>query len=81
MATLPELLKFTVDLGGSDLHLATNTPPQVRVHGRLQRLDLPDLTPTDTKQLAYSVMTRSAGERGDSWRSGRPWLIDAMTEA
>jgi twitching motility protein PilT len=55
--TLPELLKMTVDLQGSDLHLATNTPPQVRVHGKLQRLDMPDLTPTDTKQLAYSVMT------------------------
>src|SRR5881227_2699220 len=55
--TLPELLKMTVDLQGSDLHLSTNTPPQVRVHGKLTRLELPDLTPTDTKQLAYSVMT------------------------
>ncbi len=63
MATLPELLKFTVDLGGSDLHLATNTPPQIRVHGKLQRLDLPPLTPTDTKQLAYSVMTDAQKKR------------------
>src|SRR5437868_1329617 len=57
MPTLPELLKQTVELQGSDLHLTTNTPPQVRVHGKLQRLEMPDLTPTDTKQLAYSVMT------------------------
>jgi len=55
--TLPELLKMTVDLHGSDLHLTTNTPPQVRVHGKLQRLNMPDLTPTETKALAYSVMT------------------------
>jgi twitching motility protein PilT len=55
--TLPELLKMTVDLEGSDLHLATNTPPQVRVHGKLRRLEMPDLTPADTKALAYSVMT------------------------
>src|SRR5918996_3843122 len=55
--TLPELLKMTVDLQGSDLHLSINPPPQVRVHGKLQRLELPDLTPTETKQLAYSVMT------------------------
>ena len=33
MATLPELLKTTVEMDGSDLHIATNTPPQVRVHG------------------------------------------------
>jgi twitching motility protein PilT len=55
--TLPELLKMTIDLQGSDLHLSINTPPQVRVHGKLRRLEMPDLTPTETKQLAYSVMT------------------------
>jgi twitching motility protein PilT len=61
--TLPELLKMTVDMQGSDLHLTTNTPPQVRVHGKLQRLELPDLSPTDTKALAYSVMTDAQKKR------------------
>src|SRR5437762_3721885 len=61
--TLPELLKMTVDLHGSDLHLTTNTPPQVRVHGKLQRLNMPDLTPTETKALAYSVMTDAQKKR------------------
>jgi twitching motility protein PilT len=63
MATLPELLKSTVELGGSDLHLTTNTPPQVRVNGKLDRLQLPDLTPADTKQLAYSVLTDAQKKR------------------
>jgi twitching motility protein PilT len=62
-ASLPDLLKTTVERDGSDLHLATNTPPQVRVHGKLQRLDLPDLTPADTKSLAYSVMTDAQKKR------------------
>src|SRR5213594_3969500 len=57
MPTLPELLKTTVDLNGSDLHIATDTPPQIRVHGHLQRLPMPDFTPADTKQLVYSVLT------------------------
>jgi twitching motility protein PilT len=57
MATLPDLLKTTMELGGSDLHLSTNSPPQVRVHGELQRLPLPELTPAETKQLVYSVLT------------------------
>src|ERR687895_953390 len=63
MATLPELLKTLVGLGGSDLHITTNTPPQVRVHGHLQRLDGGDLTPSETKQLAYSVLTDSQKKR------------------
>src|SRR3989440_558180 len=63
MPTLPELLKTTVDMQGSDLHIATSTPPQVRVHGHLQRLPLPDLTPSDTKQLVYSVLTDAQKKR------------------
>src|SRR5215813_13168043 len=57
MATLPELLKTMVEMNGSDLHIATATPPQIRVHGHLQRLQLPELTPSETKQLVYSVLT------------------------
>jgi twitching motility protein PilT len=57
MATLPDLLRQTIELDASDLHLTAGSPPQVRVHGELQRLDMPDLTPSETKQFAYSVLT------------------------
>src|SRR5918995_3964809 len=63
MATLPELLKTLVEKGGSDLHIATGTPPQVRVHGHLQRLEGIDLAPSETKQLSYSVLTDSQKKR------------------
>ncbi len=63
MATLPELLKTLVELNGSDLHITTATPPQVRVHGHLQRLALPDLGPSETKQLVYSVLTDAQKKR------------------
>ena len=63
MPTLPELLRKTVELEGSDLHLTTNSPPVVRIHGKLQRLDLPNLTPAETKQLAYSVCTDAQKKR------------------
>src|SRR4051812_33858928 len=63
MATLPELLKTMVDLNGSDLHIATATPPQIRVHGHLQRLALPELAAADTKQLVYSVLTDAQKKR------------------
>jgi twitching motility protein PilT len=55
--TLPDLLKTTFDLGGSDLHLSINSAPLVRVNGHLQRLDEPPLTPDVVKSLAYSVLT------------------------
>src|SRR5918995_2389892 len=63
MPTLPELLKTTVEIDGSDLHLTIGTPPQVRVHGHLKRLEYPDLTPSETKALAYSVLTDAQKKR------------------
>src|SRR6478735_7845938 len=54
---LPDLLKATLDLGGSDLHLSIGSPPQVRVDGHLRPLELPALTPEAIKSLAYSVLT------------------------
>jgi len=54
---LPDLLKATLELKGSDLHLSMGSPPQVRVDGHLRRLDLPELTPDGIKALAYSVLT------------------------
>jgi len=61
--TLSDLLKRLLELNGSDLHITTDTPPQVRVHGHLQPLDMPPLAAPDTKQLAYSVMTDAQKHR------------------
>src|SRR3954468_20612190 len=62
-ASLSELLKRMVEMGGSDLHITTNTPPQIRLHGHLQPLDLPSLAAAETKALAYSVMTDAQKHR------------------
>jgi twitching motility protein PilT len=60
---LSDLLKRMMEMSGSDLHITTNSPPQVRVHGKLQPLDMPTLTPAESKQLAYSVMTDAQKHR------------------
>jgi twitching motility protein PilT len=61
--TLSDLLKKMLEMGGSDLHITTNSPPQIRVHGHLTPLDLPPLQPAETKQLAYSVLTDAQKHR------------------
>ena len=64
LVSLSELLKKMTEMGGSDLHITTNTPPQVRVDGHLRQLtEYPLLTATDTKQLAYSVLTDAQKHR------------------
>jgi twitching motility protein PilT len=62
--SLSELLKRMVDAGGSDLHVTTNSPPRIRVHGELKPCeDLPALGAADTKQLAYSILTDAQKHR------------------
>src|ERR1700729_3696022 len=61
--TLSELLKKMIEMGGSDLHISTNSPPRVRVHGKLKPLDMPPLTAADPKALAYSVLTDAQKHR------------------
>src|SRR6266404_3865787 len=61
--TLSELLKKMIEMGGSDLHVTTNSAPRVRVHGKLRPLDMPPLTASDTKSLAYSVLTDAQKHR------------------
>ncbi len=61
--SLHQLLKTMTEMGGTDLHITTNSPPQIRVDGKLRPLDLPPLTTVETKQLAYSVLTDAQKHR------------------
>ncbi|HEY6220077.1 MAG TPA: type IV pilus twitching motility protein PilT [Gemmatimonadaceae bacterium] len=62
--SLSDLLKKLIEMGGSDLHLTTNTPPQVRVDGHLRPVEgARTLNSADTKALAYSVLTDAQKHR------------------
>ncbi len=57
MPNLHQLLKAMIEKGASDLHVTTGAPPLLRIDGKLHPLKTPPLTPSETKQLCYSVLT------------------------
>ena len=57
MANLHQLLKAMVEKGASDLHITTGSAPQLRIDGKLVPLKTSPLTPVETKQLCYSILT------------------------
>ena len=59
MASIYDLLKTMIERGASDLHITTNSPPRLRVDGKLIPLDLPALSPAETKAVCYSILTDS----------------------
>ncbi len=61
---VPELLGRLLDLNGSDLHLTAGTPPTVRIHGELERLeDYPPLSPRSLQGMIYAILPQKMRER------------------
>jgi twitching motility protein PilT len=46
----------------SDLHCKVGSPPRLRVDGRLRRLQSPNLTPADTRNMVLEVLPESQHE-------------------
>ena len=63
MANLHQLLKTMIEKGASDLHITTSSPPQLRIDGKLHPLKMPPLSPPETKQLCYSILTDAQKHR------------------
>jgi twitching motility protein PilT len=64
---LDALLRALAESDGSDLHIKVGSPPRIRVHGVLRKVEGEDvLTPADTKAMAGSVMRPDVAERFDN---------------
>ncbi len=62
MPKLDELLEALMELGGSDLHLCTGLPPKVRIHGDLEELEEPPVTPEAMEELLRDICPREKWE-------------------
>lgn len=57
--TIATLFKTLIEQKGSDLHIAANTPPRIRVDGKIVALNVPPLSPADSQELCFRVMNES----------------------
>ena len=55
---LKELARLAAAQKASDLFLKEDSPPTLRVSGKITQLDLPPLTAEEVRDLAYSVMAQ-----------------------
>jgi len=67
-----DLLLEVLDRRASDLHLTAGARPTIRVRGRLVPLEhLPVLTPRDTRELVYAILTNDQRQRLET-----DWQLD-----
>ncbi|HEU4975971.1 MAG TPA: type IV pilus twitching motility protein PilT [Baekduia sp.] len=66
------LLTDVLERRASDLHVTAGSQPKIRVRGRLTSLeDYPKLTPTDTREIIYGILTNDQRQRLEN-----EWQID-----
>ena len=59
-----DILATVVERNASDLHITPGVPPMLRIRGSLSPIDgLPRLTPTDTREIVYSILNNSQRQR------------------
>jgi len=63
MKTIDDLLRTTVAMGASDLHIKVGSPPLVRVRGELTPLEMEPLTSAQAKELSYADLTKTQRAR------------------
>lgn len=54
--TIEDYLKETLTRGGSDLHIAVNSPPMIRLHGQLMLLGFSPLNSEATEDLLMKIL-------------------------
>ncbi len=53
---ITQLLTFTHQQKGSDLHISAGEPPMIRVDGDIKRLKAPPLSAEETQSMLYDIM-------------------------
>ena len=67
-----DVLIEVLERRASDLHITAGAPPMLRLRGRLSPLEgFPELTPTDTREIIYSILSNDQRQRLET-----NWQVD-----
>jgi twitching motility protein PilT len=66
-----DVLLEVMELNASDLHLTAGSPPMVRERGKLHALDYPMMSPQDTRETVYAILSDDQRKRLEN-----DWQVD-----
>ena len=66
-----DILIEVMERGASDLHMTAGSPPMVRERGQLVALDYPKMSPTDVREIVYSILSNDQRQKLET-----DWQID-----
>jgi len=68
---IDELLDLTIEMKGSDLHIASGIPPVIRADGELHPTPYENMSPLDIQQMMYAILTDEQIQKFES-----TWELD-----
>lgn len=75
-----EILRKTLEMDGSDLHLAVGKPPMVRVYGELVEMSQNKMLPQDVQELLFSVLDKKQLEEfKEHWELDFSYAIPGLS--
>ena len=72
--SIQSFLELVVQRGATDLHIASESPPLMRIDGQLTPLPFPPLSANEAKNLCYSLLTDSQRHRLQIYRKLRDYM-------
>lgn len=79
MAKIDELFKIMVNRGASDLHLAAGSPPCIRLHGDIVKLEFKSLNNDECQALIFEILTdKQKRNFVESWELDCSYTVDGL---
>ena len=75
MAEIDKFLRMGRQVGASDVHVAVDCPPMLRLHGALRKIKFRPLTAEDTKRMFREILTEEQRKH-----LAEHWEIDVSYE-
>ena len=66
MIEVNDLLQYTVEQRGSDLHIKVGSPPHVRIDGKLTAAPFDVVSPADAEGMAYAILPKDRADEFDA---------------
>ncbi len=79
MAEIDKLFKYMIDNDGSDLHLSAGSPPVIRIHGEMIKVEHPALSPEAVQTLVFEILNEKQKRQFvESWELDCSYQVQGL---
>ena len=79
MARIDDLFRIMVSKNASDLHLAAGSPPCLRLHGEMQKMEFKELSNEDCQALIFEILSEKQKRNfAENWELDCSYTVEGV---